>query len=46
MWTKTGVEGSFDVSQELFDVRSLKEAWIGEEVFAVKVGAPLRKNTS
>lgn len=45
-WTKTGVEGSFDVSQELFDVRPLKEAWIGEEVFAIKVGAPLRKNAS
>jgi hypothetical protein len=44
MWTKMGVDAPLDVSQKLSDVRTLKEYWIGREVFAVKVKAPLKKN--
>jgi hypothetical protein len=44
MWTKMGVDAPLDVSQKLSDVRTLKEYWIGREVFAVKVRAPLKKN--
>ncbi len=44
MWTKTGVDAPLDVSQKLSNVRTLKEYWIGREVFAVKVKAPLKKN--
>jgi hypothetical protein len=44
MWTKSGVEGPFDVSQKVFGVRPEQEFWIGEEVFAIKVKAPLEKN--
>lgn len=44
MWSKMGVDAPLDVSQKLSDVRTLKEYWIGREVFAVKVKAPLKKN--
>ena len=44
MWTKMGVDAPLDVSQKLSNVRTLKEYWIGREVFAVKVKAPLKKN--
>jgi hypothetical protein len=44
MWSKVGVDAPLDVSQKLSNVRTLKEYWIGREVFAVKVKAPLKKN--
>ena len=43
-WTKTGVEGPFDVSRTVVGVQALKEFWIGETIFVIKVEAPLEKN--
>jgi hypothetical protein len=44
MWTKVGVEASFDVSRTVFGVESIKEFWVGGVIFVVKVEAPLKKN--
>lgn len=44
IWTQMGVEGSFDVSRTVVGVQTLKELWIGETIYVVKVQAPLKQN--
>lgn len=44
MWTKMGVEVSLDVSRKVVGVRTLKEFWVGEIIYIIKVEAPLNDN--
>ena len=44
VWTKMGVEGPFDVSRTVVGVQLIKESWIRDTIYIVKVEAQLNKN--
>lgn len=45
LWAKKGVKGPLDVSQTVVDARVIKEFWVAETIYVVKVKAPLSKNS-